>query len=312
MRFLLTDEQRDFAASLRELLAKADVPKIAEEWAAGQPGALRGLWARLAELGVTGLVVPEEFGGLAASPVDLVVAFEELGRFAVPGPLVESIAVAPGLLSGTELASTWLPKLVDGALVSLALPPQVPYAVDAETADLVLVVEDGVLHQGRVNGPAVSSVDTTRRLFPVRAGEPVGPGNATELGVLAVSAELLGAGHALLATSVEHVRNRRQFGKPIGMFQAVKHRLADALIGLELARPLVYGAAVTLDARDVSAAKVACGEAAHRAAKAALQVHGALGYTRECAVSAWLTRVQALRSAWGTPAWHRARVLEAI
>src|SRR5947209_517890 len=219
MRFLRSDEQLALAASVRELLAKADVPTLAAEWAAGRPAALRGLWARLAELGVTGLLVPEEFGGLAASPVDLVVAFEELGRFAVPGPLVESIAVAPALLGRTELAGSWLPKLVDGALISLAMPPWLPRAVDAERADLVLVVADGVLHRGGDIGPALSSVDSTRRLFPVGTGEPIGPvdsGPAADLGVLAVSAELLGAGHSLLAASVEHVGDRPQFRRPIG------------------------------------------------------------------------------------------------
>jgi alkylation response protein AidB-like acyl-CoA dehydrogenase len=117
------------------------------------------------------------------------------------------------------------------------------------------------------------------------------------------------------------VRVRTQFGRPVGAFQAVKHKLADVAIGLEFARPLLYAAATALGpgesgagestvARDVSAAKVACADAAHRAARTALQVHGAIGYTEEHDVSLWLLKIQALISTWGTPSQHRARVLD--
>ena len=109
-----------------------------------------------------------------------------------------------------------------------------------------------------------------------------------------------------------------QFGRPVGAFQAVQHRLADVAIGLEFARPLLYAAALGLAgcqptaARDVSAAKVACADAAHRAARAALQVHGAIGYTQELDLGLWLAKVRALLPAWGTQAEHRALVLEAL
>ena len=122
-----------------------------------------------------------------------------------------------------------------------------------------------------------------------------------------------GAGQALLGASVRHVRVRTQFGRPVGAFQAVKHKLADVAIGLEFARPLLGAAAAALDSgadtasRDVSAAKVACGDAAYRAARAALQVHGAIGYTEEHDVSLWLTKIRALLPTWGTQSHHRAR-----
>lgn len=130
--------------------------------------------------------------------------------------------------------------------------------------------------------------------------------------MLAVSAQLVGLGQGLLERAVAYAKTRTQFGGPIGRFQAVKHQLADMLVGLELARPLVFGAAVTMSPRDISAAKVAAGEAADRAARVALQVHGAVGYTRECDLGLWLTKVRALRSAWGTPSVHRARVLDSL
>src|SRR6476661_10617981 len=126
------------------------------------------------------------------------------------------------------------------------------------------------------------------------------------------------AGQAWLDMSVEYAKQRSQFGKAIGTYQAIKHKLADVHIALELARPLVYGAALSLagnspdTARDVSAAKVAAADAALLAARSALQTHGAIGFTQEHDMSLWLLRVQALRSAWGDPTVHRRRLLEAL
>ncbi|MDX2766451.1 acyl-CoA dehydrogenase family protein, partial [Streptomyces europaeiscabiei] len=125
----------------------------------------------------------------------------------------------------------------------------------------------------------------------------------------AVAAQALGVGLALLDRTVAYVGQRTQFGVPIGSFQAVKHRLADAKVALEFARPLVLGAAVTLDPVDVAAAKVTACEAAYATARTALQLHGAIGYTAECDLSLWLTKARALRSAWGGPAECRGTVL---
>ena len=130
--------------------------------------------------------------------------------------------------------------------------------------------------------------------------------------------DLLGAGRALLEASVRHASVRAQFGRPVGAFQAVKHKLADAAIALEFARPLLDAAAAALAdgsatcGRDVSAAKVACADAASLAARAALQVHGAIGYTAEHDLSLWLTKVRALVAAWGSQAEHRERVMAAL
>jgi hypothetical protein len=189
----------------------------------------------------------------------------------------------------------------------VAIPPHVPYAVDADVADRVFVIQDGVVSVG-VAGARMSSVDPCRRLFTVTATDVIGPvSGAFELGVLACAAQLLGAGRALLARSVEYAKQRTQFGRAIGSFQAVKHQLASVHVGLELARPLVHGAA--LSEVDVSAAKIVAGEAAYRAARCALQVHGAIGYTAENDLSLWLSKVRALNSAWGTASVHRARMM---
>ena len=317
MRFQLDDQQRDFAASIDAALAAADTPAAVRAWAAGDTAPGRKVWARLADLGVTALAVPERFGGIEAHPVDLVVAFEQLGRWCVPGPVTESIAVAPVLMADDDRAE----RLASGELIAtVALPPGVPWAVDADTAGLILLACDGVVSDATAR-ESHPSVDPSRRLYDVTgsgSGRPADVRRAYEAGALATAAQLVGAGQAMLSAAVDYAKQRTQFGSAIGSYQAIKHKLADVHIALELARPLLYGAAVSLatdvaeTSRDVSAAKVAAAEAATLAARNALQTHGAIGFTSEHDLSLWLLRVQALRSAWGDPAAHRRRVLEAL
>ena len=329
MRLTRSTEQEQFAVSLHDLLTAADVPGAARQWAGGDLGPGLALWGKLAGVGVTALAVPERDGGLGASLLDVVVACEELGHHAVPGPVAESVAAVPVLIAGLAdegLCARWLPGLAAGDLIAtLALPPRLPYAADADAASLVLLAEPGAVRLAAA-GAQHRSVDPARSLSQVCGADVVAGGPAAdsaaarafEAGVLAAAAQLLGAGRALLDAGVRHARQRTQFGQPIGAFQAVKHHLADVAIGLAFARPLLDAAALALAAgaatapRDVSAAKVACADAAHRAARAALQVHGAIGYTQEHDLHLWLTKVRALAGAWGSQAWHRTRVMAAI
>jgi alkylation response protein AidB-like acyl-CoA dehydrogenase len=318
MRFDLDAQQRDFAASIDAALAAADVPGAVRAWAGGDTGPGRKVWARLADLGVTALAVPERFEGLDAHPVDLVVALERLGRWCVPGPVAESIAVAPVLLAEDERCAA----LAAGDLIAtVVLRPQVPRAVDADAAGLVLAAEaDGWVSEANV-GDRHESVDPSRHLFDADAvceAWQADVARAYEFGALATAAQLVGAGQALLDAAVDYAKQRAQFGRFIGSYQAIKHKLADVHIALELARPLVFRAALSLadrspdTARDVSAAKASASDAALLAARSALQIHGAIGFTAEHDLSLWLLRVQALRPAWGDPATHRRRVLEAL
>jgi len=316
-------EQEQFAASLHGLLAAADVPAVARRWADGDRSPGLVLWRQLAGLGVTALAVPEHCGGLGAGLPAVVAACEELGHHAVPGPVAESAAAVPELitaLAGERLAARWLPGLAAGELIAtLALPPWLPYAADADAAGLVLLAGPDVVRLAEP-GARHRSVDPARSLSEVSGREVLARGpaaaaavaRAREAGTLACAAQLLGAGRALLEASVRHAGQRIQFGRPVGTFQAVKHQLADVAIGLEFARPLLDAAAAAPTARDVSAAKVACTDAARRAARAALQVHGAIGYTQELDLHLWLTKVRALAGAWGSQAEHRARVMAAI
>lgn len=318
MRFALDSSHHDFAASIDALLSKADMPKVIRAWNDGDTEPGLKVWQRLAETGVNGLLIDENHDGLGADPVDLVVAVEQLGRHAVPGPVAETVAVAPALLAA--VAPDRLSALASGELATVAAAPHVPFAVDADTAHVALLVDGGAVSLG-IPGTAQASVDAARRLFPLTPGEPLGDtdfGPAFDLGALATAAQLQGLGQTLLEMTTDYAKQRKQFGRVIGQFQAIKHHLAEVAVALEMARPLLHGAALAVRdgspdaARDVSAAKVACGDAAYRAARVGLQVHGAIGYTQEHDLSLWLAKVRALVTAWGTPAVHRRRVTESL
>ncbi|KAA0104205.1 acyl-CoA dehydrogenase [Mycolicibacterium sp. P1-5] len=316
MKFALDEQQRDFAASIDAALGSADVPGAVRAWAQGDTAPGRKIWSALTDLGVTALAVAEKYDGIEAHPVDLVVALERLGRWNVPGPVAESIAVAPVLLADDDRSAA----LAAGELIAtVALPPSVPRAVNADFAGLTLLAQGGSVSDATI-GDGHESVDPTRRLFDVTAADTrdADVARAYEFGALATAAQLVGAAQAMLDMSVEYAKQRSQFGRIIGSYQAIKHKLADVHIAVELARPLIYGAALSLadgspdTARDVSAAKAAASDAALLSARSSLQTHGAIGFTSEHDLSLWLLRVQALHSAWGDPTSHRRRVLEAL
>jgi alkylation response protein AidB-like acyl-CoA dehydrogenase len=308
MKFELTSDQRDFATMLQGLLTSANAPAAARAWAAGDHESGVALWRKLADAGVSGLLA-EDYR------VEHVIAMEAIGNHAVPGPWIESAAYL-----ATCPDETIRKQIAAGAIGTVAAPPATPYALDADVAELVVQADASTLSTAIVGEP-VTSVDPVRHLFSTTASDQLATtdlGAAWDSAALATSAQLLGAGERMLADSVTYVKQRTQFGRPIGSYQAIKHALADVRIALDFARPLVYAAALhpltTSDdrMRDVSAAKVLAGDAATLAARTALQVHGAIGYTREYELSLWLLRVRGLVSTWGTAGHHRGRILEIL
>jgi len=358
VKFVLDAEQKLFGETLDKLLSAADAPGAARAWAVGDSGPGLTLWRALADAGVFALAVPEPSGGVGVLPVELVTAFTVIGGHGVPGPYMETVAVAellsrlapslrqaplprlaPSLrqapLTRQEpadawLASSdaWLPRIAEGtAVASLVLPPDVPYALDADVADVVLAVDgDGGLRLG-ARGTMHTSLDPARRLFSVSPAKAVSDEAvsdmaapaavaAFDMGALLCAAQLAGIGERLLSVTVEYAKTRQQFGRPIGSFQAVKHHLANAYVALEYARPLLYGAALAYGSadfpREVSAAKAATSDATYFASRIALQVHGAIGYTDEYDPSLLIRKARALRGAWGSPSTHRSRVLASL
>ena len=198
-------EQEQFGASLHGLLAAADAPGAARRWAEGDRSPGLALWRKLAGVGVTALAVPQRWGGLGASAADVAVACEELGHHAVPGPVAESVAAVPELitaLADDRLSARWLPGLAAGDLIAtLALPPWLPYATDADAAGLILLAEPGAVRLATA-GTRHRSVDPARSLSQARGGEELARGpvvagavaRAREAGTVACAAQLLGAG----------------------------------------------------------------------------------------------------------------------
>ena len=335
MRFAFSDDQLMFRATVRDLLDKECQPEHVRYAWVRDDGGLPELWLHLAEMGVIGVQAPEAHGGLGLTEVDLVLLMEETGRAGLPDPIVETAAVAVPLLA--EVASPtfqadWLPAAIGGAAV-VTTQLGGPLVVGADTAELVLAARAGQLvavPRSSVRAVRQPSVDGSRRLFELDWDDDdaivVADGPAAlaavalarDRGAVATAAQLLGLGARMLELTVDYVQERRQFGVPIGSFQAVKHHLADALLRLEFARPVVYAAAWALAtgapeaSRSASHAKAAASEAATFVGRQALQCHGAIGYTVEYDLHLYLKRVWALSAAWGDASLHRRRVAESV
>ncbi len=318
MRFLLTVEQAAFAEAVDDIVESHGGPAIARAWGSDDTTAGLKLWKQLAESGLMALRMSEDEGGLDGSLVDLITVFERLGWHGVPGPLLESIVLLPSLVDADvrqEIAR-------GDAIATAAVEDYAPFAVDAGIATHRFDISGGVITPAAL-GESMDSIDPARklaRLIPDSAAAlPLDPQTletALDEAALACAAMLVGAGERLLAEAVSYAKVREQFGRRIGEYQAIKHQLANVRVSLSFARPLVQGAALTLGTvdgpRDVSAAKIAAGDAAMAAARTALQVHAGIGYTAEHDLGIWLLRVSALATAWGTPEMHRARVAKAI
>src|SRR4051812_48014569 len=327
MRFGFSDDQLAFRDAVRDLLAKVAGPDTLRAVWDGERGYDPGAWSHLAEMGVLGLLAPEAAGGLGLTEIDLVLILEECGRAAVPGPVVEHAAVAVATLADSDSLPEWLRAAASGDLVVSAGPDGGLAVAYGAEANLLLVRHRGAIHVvDRADVTLVrphTSVDRSRRFAEGDWSRSVPlPGADPALfrarGAAATAAVLCGLAAHLIETTADYVKERRQFGVPVGSFQAVKHHLADALIALEHARPAVYCAAWSIAtgqptlARDASFAKVYANEAAGLAARVALQCHGAIGYTFEHDLHLWLKRVWSLQRAWGDSAHHRRGVAAAV
>lgn len=316
MRFALNDDQLSFRDATRELLAKECTPAVVRTAWVAPPGELdRGVWESLDAIGVPAMLVPEDEGGLGLDETYLVPILEECGRAALPHPVVDTAMVAAPLLgAGTGLVSC---AFGDSLL---------PCAADA---DVLLVEADGALMRLDVAAAAltgVQTVDAARRCarlsrtavaptaLEMVSSDPHTLDLARDRGALGTAAFLVGLAQAMLDMTVAYVKNREQFGKPVGSFQAVKHHLADAALAIEFARPVVWRAGWSVAhreptrARDVSMSKAMASDAADLVARKALQCHGAIGYTVEADLHLYLKRTWALARAWGDPAHHTDRV----
>ncbi len=319
MRFAFNDDQIALRDGFRQALLRACPPDaVRGAWTHANDGH----WQTLAELGALGALLPEAVGGLDLGLLDAVLLFEAVGEVALPSPLVDAAAVAgPLLVAGGEhdLAR----ELATGATrVVASRTDRVAYAEKGAAAvhlmggcARLMRIEDASRSEDVVDqGRPVSRLDWSRAVdLDV---SPSAVYRAADRGAVATAAVLVGLGRRLIDMTVEYVKLRTQFGKPVGAFQAVQHQIVDALVNLEFAKPLIYRAAHSIDhgAPDASIhasmAKVLASDAAYGASRAALQCHGALGYSHEYDLHLWMKRVWALQRAWGDAPEHRARVAD--
>ncbi|MCE2391432.1 MAG: acyl-CoA/acyl-ACP dehydrogenase, partial [Proteobacteria bacterium] len=284
----------------------------------------RGLWAELAEMGVFGLRLPEDAGGVGLGTADAVIVFEELGRRAVPGPLVWT-HLAADLVDGAASG-----EAVVSGLDLLAGQPEPIMIEHFDEMDALLAVRgDGVyrIDPDEVKAQAVS--ESLDPFTPVHYAESLPDGlrvadaeRARQLrleGAALVGGQLLGIAEETLTLANEYAKQREQFDRPIGKFQAIKHILADMFVRQEAARAAAYAGGATLDdpevgdvQRAVSAAKLNAGEAAMKNARACIQVHGGMGFTWEIPAHFYLKRTWVLESVFGTCEEHAELVAECI
>ena len=332
MDFDFSEEQYLLRDTVRDLLRRESGPAQVRATWDDAGGRSPERWRKLGEMGVLGLLVPEQYGGSGLDEVDMVLALEESGRSVLPEPLMETAALGAPLLAraGSDaLRQEWLPKVAGGeAVLSVGLASQ-PYVTDA-TADLLLLERDGEWHavtQDRVTLQPLKSIDGARRVFKVTAetGDDTLIGTSAEHGqwafdhaAAATAAQLVGIAGALLDQTVEYVKVREQFGRKVGSFQAVQHRLAEMLLQVESARSAVYYAAYALanDLPDASVAasvaKAAANDAERFANQNALQLHGGIGFTWEHDLHLWLKRGKALEWQYGDADFHRKRIADWI
>lgn len=316
MRFSFDDDQLALRDAVRDLLARECTPRVVRAAWAGDYEPSAKAWSALAAMGALAVMGPEADGGLALTEIEAVVLAEAAGAVALPEPIVDTMLVAApwGLARGAERA--------------VVVVPESPLTSWADRADVIITLAaDGVraTRRDKCTFTAHESVDGARALFAVETPDDTAPQRpvadaalAFRRGVLGTAAQLLGLADRMLELTVDYTKQREQFGVKIGTFQAVKHHLANARTKLEFARPLVYRAAASLAHHDpdagthTSMAKVQAGAAAHATARAALQCHGAIGYTTEYDLHLFMKRAWALDAAWGDRTWHRRSVSRAI
>jgi alkylation response protein AidB-like acyl-CoA dehydrogenase len=370
MDFDLSKAQKLLQQSARDFFARELKPERVRELMATDTGYDDDLWRAMADQGWTGLIIPEDFGGLGLSVVDLIAVCEEMGRACLPGPFLSTLwaaalidsagsegqrkqylePIAAGDMKATvamlEEDADWNPAAVglcvekDGR--EYRLKGRKEFVTDAEVADLIICVargNDGLILAPVAKGAkgmkiaATPGVDATRKLYSVEFDDVVAPEadtlafnlrtqsaveSATNTAVVALCAEMLGVMQWTLETGVEYAKSRQQFGKPIGVYQAVQHQLADMFLMTESSRSAVYYAAWAVSENDpaaklaVSVAKACCSDAAREVGNRGAQVHGGIGFTWEHNLQLYYKRAKASEIMFGDAVYHREEIARTV
>jgi hypothetical protein len=328
MQFELSEEQAELAATVRGLLDKRADSAAVRAASTSESGYDETLWATLCEqIGVAALAVPEEYDGVGVSFFETAVVLEELGRTIAPSPLLATTVATEALLAGgsDEAKKRLLPRIATGEIATIALDEGA--VLDGDRAEIVLAVRgDDLVEVAGATATWVESMDQSVRLARLDlAGAEVtviGDGKAAReraelVGAAAVAALAVGLADRALRMTVDYSKERVQFGRPIGSFQALKHRMADVLARVEMARSASWAASYALadaeaDADEAaflthSAASYAL-ETTALAASECVQLHGGIAITWEHDAHLVFKRAHALGQLFGAPHRHRAAV----
>jgi alkylation response protein AidB-like acyl-CoA dehydrogenase len=356
MEFGLTESQEILKESARKFFAGecpiAEVRRLMETDTAFDAN----LWAKLAEQGYTGVIFPEEFGGVGLGIVELILLMEEAGRALLPGPFFSTVVLAGSILLALattdqkkkyltaicrgearatvallEGAASWDQADVQMTAANGRLKGEKLFVPDAPVADWIIVVaRNGIfLVAAKASGVRIApmlGMDLTRKLYSVqfdnvpieKLGETSGVSRALDVATAALCAEMVGGMQRTLDITVEYAKARKQFGKPIGMFQAVQHQCADMYLETESSRSAVYYAAWALEenasdaASAASIAKIYVSDASRTVGNRGIQVHGGMGFTWENDIHLYYRRAKASETVLGDATFHRERLARLV
>jgi alkylation response protein AidB-like acyl-CoA dehydrogenase len=310
------------------------------------------LWAKMAEQGYTGIIFPEEFGGVGLGTVELALLMEEAGRALLPGPFFSTVALAGAAINAVanaehkrkylepicagdaratvailESSASWDLGELTMTSANGKLTGEKLFVTDAAVADFIVVAARNGVFVVQANAPGLRvapmrGMDMTRKLnalsFSEAPAEKIGEISALakplDIAMAALVAEMVGGMQRTLDITVEYAKTRKQFGKPIGMFQAVQHQCADMYLETESSRSAAYYAAWALQERTseapvaVSIAKMYASDAARNVGNHGIQVHGGMGFTWENDIHLFYRRAKASETMLGDATFHRARI----
>jgi alkylation response protein AidB-like acyl-CoA dehydrogenase len=356
MQFGLSESQEILKDSARKFFAGECPIQEVRRLMETDTGYDAGLWSKMIEQGYTGIIFPEEYGGVGLGKMELILLLEEAGRALLPGPffstvvqagsVIDAVASAEGkkkflapicvgnarsTVAVLEASASW--NLADLKLASVngKLSGDKLFVTDAAVADFIVVVARNGVFVVEARAPGVritpmSGMDLTRKFYAVhfdntsaeKIGETSALSKAFDIATAALAAELVGGMQRILEITVEYAKTRKQFGRPIGMFQAVQHQCADMYLETESSRSAVYyaGWALQEDSPDaataVSIAKMYASDAGRTVGNRGIQIHGGMGFTWENDVHLYYRRAKASETAFGDATFHRERIASMV
>ena len=308
----MTAERKLLRATVAALVDKHASPAAVREAMASERGYDESLWKLLcAQVGAAALVVPEELGGAGGELADAAVVLEELGKALVPTPLLGTTLAELALLAADEPDADALEGLAEGASIgTVVFDPG--YVVNGEIADIVIAATGTTLTRWtNFTAHRIQAMDPTRRLARVEPTDTTDIGadpGLADIAAILLAAEQIGAATKCLDLTVDYTKNRVQFGRPIGSFQALKHRMADLYVAVQSAQAVVNDAVAEPSPTSAALARVAASEAFSKVAAEAVQMHGGIAITWEHDIQLYFKRAHGSAQLLGPPREHLRRL----